>query len=284
MQISFKDLNNFLDIVTKRSGLMLSHEKRKNITTRLEKLLTRTNYTSFSEFLYVFETGNMNKIEIREVFNFVTTQETYFFRLPRQYEYLFEKVLPNFVGQNRKRLKILSAGCATGEEAYSLAMIFEVWNRKYPDKFLEYDITAVDISEKALKIAEKRDYSETSLKRVKSDPFTWQILSSFLFQKSTYPYSIFHMDDALGKNIRFLFMNLLQGERFFLSSYYDLIFFRNVLIYMQDFARCAICESIYRTMSMDSYLFLGETETPANENQFEMYFENDTYFFKKEFR
>lgn len=150
--------------------------------------------------------------------------ETFFFRHSGHFEFLRQQVLPNLNALNRP-INILSAGCATGEEPYSLAMLLTT---EMPT--LKFHILACDISEANIRNAKKAVFTNWSLRNIAAWPLMQRYLTPFSSGK-------YRLDDSIKNSVTFFTCNLAEdfvSQSHLLSRSFDVIFCRNLMIYMQD--------------------------------------------------
>ena len=162
-EFEFSDVsfNRIRQFVLEQTGIVLGHMKKDMVYGRLAKHLRTSEIEDFEQFCDEIDSGNQDEQEF--LINAITTNLTSFFRENHHFEYLATKVLPELILKNKesKRLRIWSAGCSTGEEAYSIAMIlkeslldFEEWDVK---------ILATDLDANVLTHAAKSVYQADSI-------------------------------------------------------------------------------------------------------------------------
>ena len=255
------DYQAFVTNVHRLLDIDLSLYKEAQMKRRLTSLRNKRGFNNFDTYFKSLQTEK----ELREEFiDRMTINVSEFYRNPRRWDVLREKIFPKLIKNNsRKKLRIWSAACSTGEEPYSLAMMLhEHFNG------LDYSILATDIDEKVLNRARNGIYKAQSLKGLP------------IQKKSTYFTSkneSFYIDDALKRNITFKKHNLLK-DRYPLNI--DLIVCRNVLIYFTNDAKEYIYTNLGKSLSSNGILFVGSTEQIFNPNQYNMKL-FDTFFYEK---
>jgi chemotaxis protein methyltransferase CheR len=239
----------FRDLIHRECGISLNDNKKDFLRVRVEKRLKALDQRSFFQYYkYVTE---KNRDELCLFIDSVTINETSFFRNIPQFEMFREKVLPEVI--ERKRLNrdynlgIWSAGCATGEEPYSIAMgVVEA----IPDISLwKINIIASDISLRCLEIANKGIYPMEKLKEVP------ERYKSKCFKQSG---ENFEVKDSIKKFVVFDYHNLKHENGI---ANIDIIFCRNVMIYFDADEQKRIVERFNRVLRTNGYLFLGHAET-----------------------
>ena len=170
LQIKDKQFYRLTDYVKSNFGVNLI-KKRTLIESRLNNHILKSGHTNYADYLdYVFSDSTGK--EIGQILNLLTTNYSYFMREWDHFQYFKDKVLPDIATNlNTKDLRTWSAGCSTGQEPYTLAMIISDF---LDDRGLSWDarVLATDISDKALNAAKRGVYAEESLKNV---PSVWKL-------------------------------------------------------------------------------------------------------------
>ncbi|MCL2765737.1 MAG: hypothetical protein FWD40_10745 [Treponema sp.] len=178
---------------------------------------------------------------------FLTVNETYFFREPVHFSLLLE-LLPSF---EKTGIRICSAATAAGCEAYSIAMLIEAYN-KGAQRPVVYNIDAFDINAKAIETARKGIYSARSI-REDGDCFKYMTIPYIKGQEDKY-----HVSDSIKKNINFFVHNLM--DELYVEKY-DIIFFRNAFIYFLPHKRERLLSNLSHILKEGGILILGVSET-----------------------
>lgn len=254
------DYNEFIQKVDRRHDINLSLYKETQMKRRITTL---RNKRGFSSFVRYFEAMNNDSELMKEFIDRLTINVSEFFRNKNRWDVLKDKVVPSLIHNNNSRLSIWSAACSTGEEPYSLALLFK---EHFPHVRIE--IMATDIDSNALQTANKGVYSEQSLKEVA--PY---IKQKYFTKKE----DMYVIDPALKKNITFTKHNLL-ADRY--PANYDLIVCRNVLIYFTDEAKEKIYKGFSNTLKENGVLFVGSTEQIFTPEKYDLKL-LDTFFYQK---
>jgi chemotaxis protein methyltransferase CheR len=248
----FKKLTGY---IKQKYGINLT--KKKNlIEGRLSNLIIEKGFKSFKEYLdYTFsdKTGAEETI----LLNRLTTNHTFFMRESSHFEYYENNVLPGIVNNLKENdLRIWSAGCSTGEEPYTLAMIN---NDFFGEKKHLYDtkILATDISVKALKSAEEGKYPKEALNNL---PTVWK-LKYFYKDSADDRYGI---SDEIKNDVIFRVFNLMD-EVFPFKRRFHVIFCRNVMIYFDQQTKNKLINKFYELTEPGGYLFIGHSESISRE-------------------
>ena len=253
------DYAEFIDRVNRRHDIDLSLYKETQMKRRITTLRNKRGFTSY---IHYFEAMNKDDELMKEFIDRLTINVSEFFRNKKRWDVLKDRVLPELI-QNKSRITVWSAACSTGEEPYSLAILFK---EHFPT--IKVDILATDIDEAALKKAKEAVYMEQALKEVP------QALKQRYF---TYEKGEYRLDSSLKQNITFKKHNLL-ADRY--PSNYDLIVCRNVLIYFTDAAKDKIYTGFSNTLRESGVLFVGSTEQIFTPEKYSLQL-LDTFFYQK---
>ncbi len=214
-----------------------------------------------------------DKQSFEQLISQLTVNETYFFREPEQIQLLSEVLVPQVLAQKNGSgpVRILSAGCSSGEEPYSLVMALQ---RIYGEKTAQlFQVDAGDLDLRILEKARQGIYSEFSFRGVEQH---WR---DCYFQAST---NGFHLKPIIREQVHFYPLNLLAPVLPIDLKDYDIIFFRNVSIYFDTDTRRIIQRKFYELMQEQSILFLGSSEILGNDlGVFELVEQEGQYFFIK---
>lgn len=244
---------SFRRLVDERSGIHLPSGRRIHLEQAVARALAKGDHQDISS-LYRHLSSQAGHTDLEDFVASLTVGETHFFRNKPQIAALEDHVLPDLIRRRstEKRLRIWSAGCSTGEEAYSVAMLLD---RILPDLGAwNITILATDIDRDALKKARLAIYRPWSFRGVAED----------LWSRYFSP-----RDDALElipqvrEMVRFEYLNLVEDAYPSLLSNtnaMDLIICRNVLIYFREETARSVVERLQRSMAEDAWLFLGHAE------------------------
>lgn len=232
-------------------GIHLKEEKRSLITGRLHSVLAQNNFTSFSEYYqHVVEdkTGNAAATLVDRV----TTNHTFFMREADHFYYFRDQVLPYLIETTRERdLRIWSAGCSSGEEPYTLAMMINDFLGK-EKIWWDARVLATDISSKALALAAKGIYNNEEIAVLPPD---WR---RNYFRRIDEAYSI--VIDKIRSEVIYRRFNLME-KAFPFKSRFQVIFCRNVMIYFDAKTRAELVQKFYDFTTPGGYLFIGHSES-----------------------
>ena len=248
--LSDDDFYKLRDIIYNEAGIKLGDVKKILMQSRLIKRLRDLKLDNFTEY-YDYLINNFEDEKINFI-NSITTNKTDFFRENDHFEFMKNKILPDFEKKNETELRIWSAGCSTGEEAYTIAItLFEYFNGKAAPEFL---ILATDIDTQVLEKAQEGNYSADHLADV--DP---KYLKSYFMYNCNDKGDFYKVKDQLKQKVYFRRLNLLQDE-YPMKKKFDIIFCRNVIIYFDRETQKKLFEQYYKYLKDDGYLLIGHSE------------------------
>jgi len=242
----------FKDLIKQRCGLTFEGIHEAPLLAGLQKRIGETNAKSASAYYAALLD---DEHEFHELVCLLTINETYFYREPEQLQLLVDKLIPRMLARNRTPVRILSAGCSTGEEPYSIAIAL---HEKYGASATRlFTLFGADIDKGALEKARTGQYTE----------FSFRSLAPKLCER------YFERQDKCFRNIRndlrhqvhFHHLNLLAEHYHHALQDYDLIFFRNVSIYFDLPTRRIIQQHLTTLLNDEGYLIVGTAETMAND-------------------
>ena len=246
--LSDKDFNQFKEKIYDESGIHFSAVNRPILESRIKERL-RVKKIETPQSYYELICGNRNELDY--LLDSVTTNLTNFFRNDTHFEALSNQVLPEIIqrktAENKKKIKVWSAGCSTGEEPYSIAIA--ILERLSNYEGWHIDILASDISLKSLIVAKEGFYNSNKVENVKPD----YLLKYFDEADGGY-----QIKDAVKSLCRFDYHNLKfdNGERDI-----DIIFCRNVIIYFDRTAQLEVIKKFSECSNEEGYLFIGHSES-----------------------
>ena len=251
-EYTLKDFNVLRKITNAHTGIVVRDEKFDMFYSRLANRLRVLNLTSFKDYI-CFLKSPLGADETIELVNAVTTNLTFFFRENYHFENLAKIILPEIMAKNRAvgKIDIWSAGCATGEEPYSIAMTLR---EAIPDhESWDITITATDINSKVLATAASGVYRDDLV-----DGLSKSRLHRFFERGKGDKAGYVRIKPEIRKLVRFSQSNLIEDWR---MSRMDLIFCRNVIIYFDAKTKAALLDRYANVLKDGGYLFLGHSET-----------------------
>lgn len=238
-------------LLFERAAITLNEDQGYLVESRLASLAKEQGCGSVSALVQRIEREPYNSLHQRVV-EAMTTNETSFFRDGHPFETLKTAILPDLLLKRaqERRLRIWSAACSSGQEAYSLLILLfdsfplvKSWNLR---------MVGTDIATSMVERARKGVYSELEVGRGLPRP----LLNKYFVQEGT----SYRVRDELRRMVEWRTMNLALADPTFVA--FDIIFLRNVLIYFDQTTRSAVFNNVTRGLRSDGYLFLGSTETP----------------------
>ncbi len=239
-----------VNYVKSNYGIDLS-QKKVLVTGRLDNYLARNGYESYSDFMSKVE-NNPDSKEVRDLIDNLTTNHTYFMRESEHFRFLKDIVLPEVKNSlaNTKDLRTWCAAASTGEEAYTLAMIYKDFFA-LEDRLWDTTVLATDISTRVLEHAESGKYLKEQIEPL---PDVW---------KRRYFRSVGTEEcvvtDELKKQVIFRKFNLMDPLPF--RQKLHVVFIRNVMIYFDEETKNNLVNRIYDMLVPGGYMFIGTTES-----------------------
>ncbi len=246
--------HQFSQLVYDQCGINLHAGKKALLQARLNKRLRVTGIGSYEEyFRFITTAGNAG--EFINFLDSVSTNLTYFFRESQHFDFL-DSIMPDLVARKQKdrnlRIRIWSAGCSTGEEAYTLAMCI-LGHLSDPQRW-DFKILASDISTRALDVASTGIYSEEKVQKV--PPGMRQI---HFRRRGENGRAEFEAAPHLKRIITFRRLNLKDPYPF--KGTFDFIFCRNVMIYFDKKTQETLVNKMAGFLCAGGYLFVGHSES-----------------------
>lgn len=257
LKVTDEEFTQLRDFIYQQSGIYIAENRKYLIENRLSNRIKDLSLKSFSEYYYFLRFDIKRKDELSRLFEAITTNETSFYRNPPQLE-VFQKIILHKVLEAQrakgKKLRIWSAGCSTGEEPYTLAIMLHE-ELKAEIGSWDIKITAMDLSEAVLVSARRGVYTDYAL-RTTPKP----IIDKY-FSKSGSNYEI---KPELKKIINFVSGNLSDRVGLKRLERSHIVFCRNVIIYFDDDMKRRVIESFYDNLLPGGYLFIGHSESLHN--------------------
>lgn len=249
---TFRQLRDYIYTLT---GIYFQNNKKYLLEGRLGKRIQILNISSFENYLQYIRNGKGQFDELQFLYDAVTINETYFFRNEPQFEAFEKHLIPEIV-QSRKyngrsKIKIWSAASSSGEEAYTLAMIFlDKLKPRFPD--LGVEIVGTDISQSVIEIAKRGVYKDYSIRNMPE----YYLKKYFSVQEGKY-----HVHDSVKQFVRFEKQNLFDQSRMRFMRNFDVIYCCNVLIYFDLKSKVQVVSNLYNSLNPGGYLFIGYAES-----------------------
>ena len=242
------------DFIHEKSGMFFATNKMYLVKNRLVRRMAELSFKTYKDYFYHVKYDTSMK-EFHRLMDLMTTNETSFFRNEPQLRCFAEEVLPAIIKEKTEKgglkvIKIWSAGCSTGEEPYTLAMICQDQLISKPGWKVE--IIANDISEEVLQKARRGEYSGITLRNLLPQQLTKY------FDKAG---DLYRVKPEIKAMVKFSFVNLNEPRMISLNSNCDTIFCRNVMIYFSDEVKRQIVRGFYNSLRPGGNFFIGHSET-----------------------
>ncbi len=270
--------------IAERCGLYFRDHDLRNLEAGVKQRMKVLGLDSVHSYYLRLTTSEEKETEFRELLNLLTINHTYFFRNEPQFAAFKDKVLPELIERKMQHalrmrdrqkpcLKIWSAGCSTGEEPYTIAMILREAIPNIEDWDIE--ILATDASSEALGKAQRGAYNENSMRLV-DDSYRSKYFTKAVLSKQNGEWKI---SDEIKRMVRFGFLNLV-GDSY--PPGMDIIFCRNVTIYFETKTTQKIMEAFSEILTDPGLLFLGYSESlQFLTNKFRMASWKDGIYYRK---
>jgi chemotaxis protein methyltransferase CheR len=248
--MSHNEFSRLREFIYTECGIHMTDVKRSMLEARLQKRLKTLNLRSFSQYCdYLFSKKGMED-ELVHMIDRVTTNKTDFFREPAHFEYLSSRAIPELLskGAARKAVSVWSAGCSSGEEPYTLAMVLD-------DLRCGFLILATDISTRVLEKAKIAIYGEEQIL-----PIPKEFKKKYLLKSKDITKKEYRVVPELRQHIRFRRLNFMDGD-FGFREPMDIIFCRNVIIYFDRPTQERLLNRFCENLSRDGFIFMGHSET-----------------------
>jgi chemotaxis protein methyltransferase CheR len=245
----------FSEFIQTELGIKMPDTKKTMLQARLQKRLWKLGLTSFDAYRdYLFSPEGMEQ-ELFNMIDVVTTNKTEFFREPRHFEYLVDHALPELIRRKglREEFTVWCAGCSTGEEVYSLAMVLHEFAERTPD--FRFFILGTDISSKVLQEAAFGIYHQEQIASIPPE-----MRKKYLLKSKEADKPMVRIVPQLRSLVRFRYLNLAKTDFDFRETL-DIIFCRNVIIYFDRPTQEAVLSRICHHLIPGGYLFTGHSET-----------------------
>lgn len=254
--LSDEEFRLIRDLIYNHCGLYFDSDATYLLEKRLSKRLQFHHFAGFRDYYHFLKYNRNRDQELSDIMDLLTTNETYFFREAFQLKAFTDEIIPALRAMKMKSgdrtLRIWSAGCSSGEEPYTIAMLllemggFAGW---------QVEIIGTDICQRVIQQARKGLYGKSSF-RVTDD--------SYIRRYFTEQDGMYRVNDKVRELVTISHLNLLDANRIALLGCMDVIYCRNVIIYFDQLARRKVIDSFYRTLHEGGYLLLGHSESLMN--------------------
>jgi len=252
-----KEFDRLSSFIMSHCGIKMPPVKKIMLESRLQKRLRNLGIPSFGEYCkFLFDSPD-GAGELVHMIDAVTTNKTDFFREPGHFQFLAGTVLPQFLAENvngaRRKFAVWSAGCSSGEEPYTLAIVLNEFAQQHPD--FQYSILATDISTRVLEKARVGIYDQNLVADI---PVS--LKQKYFLRSKDKEKGLVRVVPELRTRISFQRMNLMD-EHLALPEQVDALFCRNVIIYFERATQLTLLSRLCRLLRPGGHLFLGHSET-----------------------
>ncbi len=259
LQLTDEEFKRLSSLIYQESGIKLPPIKKVMLQSRLQKRLKHLGITSFKEYIdFLFSREGFDS-EIIHMLDVVSTNKTDFFREPAHFEFLSQEFLPQYYLQNKTApLKLWSAGCSSGEEPYTLAMVLLEFAENHPG--FSFSIFASDISTRILQTAIDAIYKE---EKVEVIPLT--LKRKYLLRSKDRQNPTVKIAPHVRAKVNFARLNLMDSQ-YDTKDIFDIVFCRNVLIYFDRLTQESVINKLCSRIKPGGYLILGHSESILSMN------------------
>ncbi|MCM0082997.1 protein-glutamate O-methyltransferase CheR [Geomonas sp. Red32] len=253
-QLTEEEFRLIRDLIYNHCGLYFDSDSKYLLDRRLGRRVVHHGLAGFREYYQFLKYDRRKDEEIADIMDILTTNETYFFREAFQLRAFTDEILPELIQtkEREKTLRIWSAGCSTGEEPYTIAMLMLEMERF---KGWRIEIVGSDISQRVVQHARKGVYTKSSFRCTDE-----RYLRRFFTESD----GSFRINDEVRELVTITHMNLFDANRLALLGKMDVIFCRNVIIYFDEASKKKVIESFHNTLRSGGYLLLGHSESLMN--------------------
>lgn len=241
--------------IYENSGIYFQDNKKYFLESRLQRRMNFLGLKRFEEYFDMIRLGTAGAGERKYFFEAITINETFFFRNQPQLDVLASSILPEIIAlktaAGRNKVRIWSAASSSGEEAYSIAMIFQdLIKPRYPN--MELEIVGTDINNAVIETAMSGIYRDYAIRN--TPPY-------YLKKYFTPNNGAYELLPGIKKTANFKLMNLYDDTLMKTMFNFDVIFCANVLIYFDQASKTKVISNLYNSLNKGGYLFIGYSET-----------------------
>jgi chemotaxis protein methyltransferase CheR len=249
-----RDFNRLSTYIMSHYGIKLPPAKKTLVQCRLQKRLRAYNMISFSDYIDFLFSSAGRETELSHMIDEISTNKTDFFREAIHFDFLIQTGLNEYLSKTgKKRISVWSAGCSSGEEPYTIAIILKEYAKL--QRNIDFTITATDISARVLQMGMQGIYHENKVSVI---PYGLK-KEYFLRGKNDYNQQV-RVNSDIRKAVSFSQFNLLSSD-YTSFGMFDIIFCRNVLIYFEREVQYRIISKLCSQLNSGGYLFLGHSDT-----------------------
>jgi chemotaxis protein methyltransferase CheR len=251
--LSDGDFHRLARFIESELGIRMPDNKRVMLESRLQKRIRHFRMSGFKEYVDFVFSEEGQRSELLNMIDAVTTNKTDFFREADHFDYLLESILPAWTRANSGPMAFWSAGCSTGEEPYTLAMVLEEY--RSANKGFDYRIFASDLSTQVLDKAKAAIYEEE-----KAQPIPMSYKKKYLLRSRDQSQALVRVKPELRAKVSFARINFMD-DRYPVEGSFDVVFCRNVIIYFERKVQEEILRKLCGHLRQGGWLILGHSET-----------------------
>lgn len=252
-----RDFHKLSRFIYHEFGIQLPDKKKFLLKSRLVKRLKALKMKKYSDYVnFVLKAGQASSEEVIEMIDVVSTNKTDFFRESAHFDFLIDKVNPDFIGRGIKNLKVWSAGCSSGEEVYTICMVLEDECRL--NRIRDYVVYGSDISTSILQKAVKAIYPFSNAEHIPG-----RYRKRYLLKSKGEGKQKIRVAKELRDKTRFMWLNLAD-DYYNLAKDFDIVFCRNTLIYFDKAVQYKVVTNLLDHLKPGGYLFIGHSESLLN--------------------
>ncbi len=252
--LSVRDLKRLCGLIYEQTGIVINEEKQIMLEGRLKRRTTALKMATYHEYCeFLFAGAGHHSEEIIHLIDAVTTNKTDFFREKAHFDFLVGRALPELTSRNGSReFLIWSAGCSTGEEPYTMALVLNEYKESHPA--FRFRVLATDISTSVLAKARIGMFNEQVVR-----PVPAALRKKYFMRSRDRESDLMRVVPELRGTIEFRRLNFM--EDFGMTEMADAIFCRNVLIYFDPPTQERLLQKLSRQLVEGGYMFVGHSET-----------------------
>jgi chemotaxis protein methyltransferase CheR len=256
--VSSRDFDRLCSLIRAESGINLNPDKKTMLEVRLKRRLSSLRFSSYAEYCRYLFAPETNHGELVHLIDVVTTNKTDFFREPEHFEYLTSRALPDLDRRNgaSRRSLIWSAGCSTGEEPYTLALVLSEYAEGHPG--FRFGVLATDISTAVLAKAGAAIFKSDVVR-----PVPQRLRQKYFMRSRDRDSDLVRAVPELRAAIEFRRLNFMDQD-YGLSEQPEIIFCRNVIIYFDRPTQVGLLNKLVRQLAPGGYFFAGHSESLQN--------------------
>lgn len=241
-------------LIRAEAGINLPPAKRLMVETRLRRRVKELGVASFREYCRHVTSAASGSEELVRLLDAVSTNKTDFFREPAHFAFLRDRLLPEWCARNSGQVfRIWSAGCSSGQEPYTMAMVLSDYSRG--ERGFSFEILATDLNTEVLEEARRAVYRSAEAEKIPAE-FRRQYLLASKDRAS----GLIRVAPEIRRLVEFRRLNFVEDD-YGLADYFDAIFCRNVIIYFDRETQSGILSRLARCLRPRGYLFMGHAES-----------------------